>query len=163
MSLVCGSCTEREKASVETSSGVVGPEVARGSVPRQKTEGTEYQSRRPPADRLVVAEKPLLAGVVVERRGRLTRNVDSINRGSTPAELVSALFLTRTRPLVVGEGVRTGVGQFVVEACVDEAELSRVVMRINAPAARCRRCDGWVEPAGVLCRLAPGGAKLRDA
>jgi hypothetical protein len=32
------------------------------------------------ADRLVVAGKPLLAGVAVERRGRLTRNVDSFNR-----------------------------------------------------------------------------------
>jgi hypothetical protein len=61
--------------------GVVGPKVARGSVPRQKTEGIEYQSRRSLADRPVVAEKPLLAGVAVERRSRLTRNVVSINRG----------------------------------------------------------------------------------
>ena len=38
--------------------------------------------RRPPADRPVVAVKPLLAGVGVEPRGRLTRNVDSINRAS---------------------------------------------------------------------------------
>jgi len=37
--------------------------------------------RRSLADRLVVAVKLLLAGVGVERRGRLTRNVDSINRG----------------------------------------------------------------------------------
>jgi hypothetical protein len=37
--------------------------------------------RRSLADRPVVAEKPLLAGVVVERRSRLTRNVVSINRG----------------------------------------------------------------------------------
>ena len=34
MSLVCGSCTEREKASVETATEIV--VVARGSVPRQK-------------------------------------------------------------------------------------------------------------------------------
>ena len=47
----------------------------RGSVPRRKTEGAEYRSRRSLADRPVVAEKPLLAGVAVEPRGRLTRNV----------------------------------------------------------------------------------------
>ena len=73
MSLVCGSCTEREKASVETATEVV--VVARGSLPTAETEGTEYRSRRSPADRPVVAAKPLLAGVVVEPRGRLTRNV----------------------------------------------------------------------------------------
>ena len=37
--------------------------------------------RRSLADRLVLAVKSLLAGVGVERRGRLTRNVVSINRG----------------------------------------------------------------------------------
>ena len=36
VSLVCGSCTEREKASVESVVRVAGPKVARGSVPRQK-------------------------------------------------------------------------------------------------------------------------------
>jgi hypothetical protein len=60
--------------------------VARGSVSRQNTEGTEYQSRRSLADRLVVAVKRLLAGVGVERRGRLTRNVQSFNRGVVPRE-----------------------------------------------------------------------------
>ena len=63
-------------------SGVVGPKVARGSVPRQNTEGIEYRSRRSLADRLVVAERSLLAGVGVERRGRLTWNDESINQGS---------------------------------------------------------------------------------
>jgi len=37
--------------------------------------------RRSLADRPVLAEKSLLAGVGVERRGWLTRNVVSINRG----------------------------------------------------------------------------------
>ena len=37
--------------------------------------------RRSLADRLVVAAKPLLAGVVVERRGRLIWNVVAINQG----------------------------------------------------------------------------------
>jgi len=36
VSLVCGSCTEREKASVDAASGVVGPQGREGSVPRQK-------------------------------------------------------------------------------------------------------------------------------
>jgi RNA-directed DNA polymerase len=58
--------------------------VARGSVPTAETEGTEYRSRRSLADRPVVAEKPLLAGVAVEPRSRLTRNVDSNNRGAAP-------------------------------------------------------------------------------
>ena len=72
---------EREKASGERGCpGPLGPRVARGSVPRQKTEGTEYRLRRSPADRPVVAVRSLLAGVAVERRGRLTRNVDSINQ-----------------------------------------------------------------------------------
>ena len=57
MSLVCGSCTEREKASVEVASGVVGPEVARGSVPTAETGGIEYRSRRSLADRPVVARE----------------------------------------------------------------------------------------------------------
>jgi hypothetical protein len=50
-------------------------------MPTAETEGIEYRSRRSLAGRLVVAGKPLLAGVVVERTGRFTRNVDSINRG----------------------------------------------------------------------------------
>jgi hypothetical protein len=37
--------------------------------------------RRWLADRLVVVVKPVLAGVGVERRGRLIRNVVSINQG----------------------------------------------------------------------------------
>ena len=78
--LVCGSCTEREKASVETATGVVGSGRERERA-EAETEGTEYQSRRSLADRPVVAVKRLLAGVGVERRGRLTRNVGSFNRG----------------------------------------------------------------------------------
>ncbi len=82
MILVCGSGTEREKASVE--SGRPGLRVsrraARGSVPTAETGGIEYRSRRSLADRLVLAVKLLLAGVVVERRGRLIGDVDSINR-----------------------------------------------------------------------------------
>jgi hypothetical protein len=36
VSLICGSCKEREKASVDTATGVLGAQVARGSVPRRK-------------------------------------------------------------------------------------------------------------------------------
>ena len=83
VSLVCGSCTEREKASVD--SGRPGlrsvRRAARGSVSTAETGGIEYQSRRSLADRLVLAVKPLLAGVVVERRGRLTRNVHVVQPG----------------------------------------------------------------------------------
>ena len=77
MSLVCGSCTEREKASVEN--GRPGLRVSTTDGERERaeaeTEGTEYRLRRSLADRPVVAGKPLLAGVAVEQRGRLTRNV----------------------------------------------------------------------------------------
>jgi hypothetical protein len=45
-----------------------------------ETGGIEYRSRRSLADRLVLAVKLLLAGVVVERRGRLIGDVDSINQ-----------------------------------------------------------------------------------
>ena len=46
VSLVCCSCTEREKAGADTadrSLGLFSLPVARGSVPRQLTEGTEYR------------------------------------------------------------------------------------------------------------------------
>ena len=49
-------------------------------MPTAETGGIEYRSRRSLADRLVLAVKLLLAGVVVERRGRLIGDVDSINR-----------------------------------------------------------------------------------
>jgi hypothetical protein len=49
-------------------------------VPTAETGGIEYWSRRSLADRLVLAVKLLLAGVVVERRGRLICDVDSINQ-----------------------------------------------------------------------------------
>jgi len=75
VSLVCGSCTEREKASVDTASGVAGPEGRERERAEAETEGIEYRSRRSLADRLVVAVKLLLAGVGVERRGRLIRDV----------------------------------------------------------------------------------------
>ena len=63
------------------STGVAGPEGRERERAEAETEGIEYQSRRSLADRPVVAEKPLLAGVAVERRSRLTRNVVSVNRG----------------------------------------------------------------------------------
>jgi len=50
-------------------------------VPTAETGGIEYRSRRLLADRPVLVVKLLLAGVGVERRGRLIRNVDSFNRG----------------------------------------------------------------------------------
>ena len=46
--------------------------------------GIECRSRRSLADRPVVAVRSLLAGVGVERRGRLIRNVDSLARGESP-------------------------------------------------------------------------------
>ena len=49
-------------------------------MPTAETGGIEYRSRRLLADRLVLAVKLLLAGVVVERRGRLIGDVDSINQ-----------------------------------------------------------------------------------
>ena len=53
-------------------------------MPTAETGGIEYRSRRSLADRPVVAVRSLLAGVGVERRGRLIRNVDSFNRGESP-------------------------------------------------------------------------------
>ena len=50
-------------------------------MPTAETGGIEYRSRRLLADRPVLVVKLLLAGVGVERRGRLIRNVDSFNRG----------------------------------------------------------------------------------
>ena len=75
MSLVCGSGTEREKASVDTAAGVAGLLGRERERAEAATEGIEYQSRRSLADRPVLAEKLLLAGVAVEQRGRLIGNV----------------------------------------------------------------------------------------
>ena len=58
--------------------GLLGRERERAEA---ATEGIEYRSRRSLADRPVVAVKLLLAGVAVEPRGRLIRNVSSFNRG----------------------------------------------------------------------------------
>ena len=84
MILVCGSCMEREKASDETVVRGRRLQVDERERVEAATEGTEYQLRRSLADRLVLAVKLLLAGVGVERRGRLTRNVGSFNRGRGP-------------------------------------------------------------------------------
>jgi hypothetical protein len=55
--LVCGSCTEREKASAGTAVRACGSvrRAARGSVPTAETGGIEYRLRRSLADRLVLA------------------------------------------------------------------------------------------------------------
>jgi RNA-directed DNA polymerase len=52
----------------------------KGSVPRRKPKALSTGCGASLADRPVVAVKLLLAGVAVEPRGRLTRNVDSNNR-----------------------------------------------------------------------------------
>jgi hypothetical protein len=81
VSPVCGSCMEREKASVDTASGIAGPRGRERERAEAATEGIEYRLRRSPADRLVVAMKPLLTGVAVEPRGRLTRNGPFVQPG----------------------------------------------------------------------------------
>ena len=81
--------------------GVAGPEVARGSVPRRRTEGTEYRWRRSLADRPVVAVKFLLSGVGVERRGRLIGNVQSINRGEGPGRKRANMPKSDDKPFAV--------------------------------------------------------------
>ena len=85
MILVCGSCMEREKASVENSRPGRGPDKGRERERAEaETVGIEYRSRRSLADRPVVAVKLLLAGVGVERRGRLTRDVQIDQPGHGP-------------------------------------------------------------------------------
>ena len=49
-------------------------------MPTAETGGIEYRSRRLLADRLVLAVKLLLAGVAVERRGRLIGDDESNNQ-----------------------------------------------------------------------------------
>ena len=75
VSLVCGSCTEHEKASVDTagrSLGLVGPRLREGAC-RGSNRRHGVLTRRSLADRPVVAGKSLLAGVGAEPRGRLIR------------------------------------------------------------------------------------------
>ena len=54
--------------------------------------------RRSQADRPVLVGKSLLAGVAVERRGRLTRNVDSINRGVCPGRKRGSMPEQKDKP-----------------------------------------------------------------
>src|SRR3954462_14107058 len=57
--------------------------------------------RRSLADRPVVAVKPLLAGVAVEPRGRLIRNVRSINRGRSLGRKRANMPMTEDKPFVI--------------------------------------------------------------
>src|SRR5215216_2825265 len=57
--------------------------------------------RGSPADRPVVAVKPLLAGVGVERRGRLIRNVESFNRGVGPGRKRGNMPKPDDRPFAI--------------------------------------------------------------
>jgi hypothetical protein len=65
VSLVCCSCTEREKASVDTvdrAVGVVCPPVDERERAEAETVGTEYRGGVSLADRPAVAVKSLLSG-----------------------------------------------------------------------------------------------------
>ena len=57
--------------------------------------------RRSLADRPVVAVKSLLAGVAVEPRGRLIRNVRSINRGCGLGRKRANMPMTEDKPFVI--------------------------------------------------------------
>ena len=57
--------------------------------------------RRSLADRSVVAAKSLLAGVAVERRGRLTRNDQSINRGVRPGRKRGSMPEHKDKPFAI--------------------------------------------------------------
>src|SRR4051795_2637887 len=57
--------------------------------------------RRSLADRPVVAVKSLLAGVAVEPRGRLIRNVRSINRGAGLGRKRANMPMTEDKPFVI--------------------------------------------------------------
>jgi hypothetical protein len=59
VSLVCGSCTEREKAGADTAVRLCG---RREGARRGRNQSAEYRRVHRPADRLVVAAKPLLSG-----------------------------------------------------------------------------------------------------
>ena len=82
--LVCCGCMEREKASVDKSTGVVGPQGRERERAEAETVGVEYRRGARRQDRLVVAVRFLLAGVGMERRGRLIRDDNSDNRGVSP-------------------------------------------------------------------------------
>jgi len=72
--LVCGSCTEHEKAGVDTAGRSLGrrPPGWREGAWRGSNHSHGVPMRCPLADRSVVAGRPLLAGVAVEPRDRLT-------------------------------------------------------------------------------------------
>ena len=84
VSLVCGSCTEREKASVDTATRV-SPEVARGSVPRQKPEAlsTDAALAGGPARSSREAAARWGGGGA---KGPAHQDVQSFNRGVVPWE-----------------------------------------------------------------------------
>src|SRR6266511_2610965 len=87
VSLVCGSCTEREKASVDTAARVAAcPGWPREGACRGGNRRHCVPTRRSPAYRPVVAVNPLLSGVAGEPRGRLTRDVRFDQPGLRPRE-----------------------------------------------------------------------------
>jgi hypothetical protein len=79
VSLVCGSCSEQEKASVENVDP--GLQASKGRE-RERAEAAHPEALSTGcgvslADRLVVAVKLLLGGVGVERRGRLIKDMST--------------------------------------------------------------------------------------
>jgi len=73
VSPVCGSCTERGKANVDTAIGVAGPEGREGERANGGNPRHWVPRRRLPADRLVVAAKLLLGWGWCEGGERLAR------------------------------------------------------------------------------------------
>ena len=80
VSPVCCSCAERGKARLDTAVRVGGGRE--GACQAVEPQGSEYRRVDAPADRFVVAGKPLLGAVGVKPRGRvICGEFRSINRG----------------------------------------------------------------------------------
>lgn len=84
--------------------------------------------------------------------GRLNAHAARLTAPLDTAQLVSAVFSKRPRPLVQGEVLRTQAGRFRVETIDEGPKMSQVVLLTDAPGLEAR--------LGITAEAADGGCDV---